>query len=244
MKETAKRAINSVLANAGVRLVSKAWGPRGFAESFARIRRLGVIPEQIVDVGASNGQWTRECMAVFPESKYLLVDPLPENVGPLESLARERGNVRYWQGGLAGREGTLELIVHGDQSSFLASEYSGKAERRGVPVRTLDSFRGTELMPAGPSLIKVDVQGYELEVMRGATGCMETAEFVMLEVSYRRVYAGCPLAHEVVAFMGGHGYRVYDICTYAQRPRDGELVQSDMLFAKDGSRVFEFEGYA
>jgi FkbM family methyltransferase len=232
-----------LLGAAGVRAVAADWGPRGFRAALERVRRQGVTPGQIVDAGAARGEWTRECMRVFPDSRYLLVDPLDENRPALAELAAGRPLIKVWHGALGPEEGRVDMHVHGDQSSVLSSEFSAVVGRRTVPVRTLDSFLGAELGEP-PALIKADVQGYELEVLRGATRCLELAELLLLEVSFRRTYADCPLAHDVIAFCGSRGFRVYDVCSYLQRPRDGELVQADILFARDGSRLFEFEGYA
>jgi FkbM family methyltransferase len=238
-----RNAVNRVLEPGGVRVVSSKWGPRGFAESFRRLQKQGVAPGCIVDVGASNGAWTRECMTVFPTSVYFLVDALEENRAELDAFHRTHSNVSYWVGALGRTAGRLPLHVHGDQSSFLSSEYDHTGSVREIAVIPLDELLRAEAVPS-PNLIKADVQGYELEVLRGGSVALSTAEFVLLEVSYRQTYAGCPLAHEVIAAMAQLGFRIYDICTYSQRPRDLELFQSDILFAKNDSRVFLFEGYA
>jgi FkbM family methyltransferase len=242
-RERLRAIVNGVLARGGLRLVSAAWGPRGFASAFGRLRRSGFVPRQIVDVGASDGAWTRECRTIFGDARYFLVDPLEENRAALAALAAADPRVRFWIGALGAAPGELELHVHGDQSSFLPSEYDrrGAAPRR-VAVRPLDALVAAgEIAP--PSLIKADVQGYELDVLRGAAESLASCEVVLLEVSYRRAYAGAPLAHEVVAFMGARGFRIYDVCSYAQRPGDGELFQSDLVFVRDGSVVFAHEGY-
>jgi hypothetical protein len=150
--------------------------------------------------------------------------------------------VRFWQGGLGSRPAALELLVHGDQSSFLASDSFPTSTAQRVEVRTLDSFLGGELREP-PDLIKADVQGYELEVLRGAEACLDRAQLLLLEVSYRRMYRDLPLAHDVITHVGSRGFRICDICTYAARPSDGELMQSDILFAAEGSPVFSDESW-
>lgn len=242
MRAWIRRSANALLRPFGLRLVSAGWGPRGPMDSLRRVRAQGLVPRQIVDVGASDGSWTRECLEVFPESRYLLVDPLAANAPALEELRRRHANVRVWQGALGRAPGTLELLVHGDQSSFLPSDSFSASEARRVEVRPLDSFLGTESLEP-PDLIKADVQGFELEVLAGATRCLESAELLLLEVSYRRIYRNLPLAHEVIAFASGAGFRIYDICTYSGRPSDGELTQSDVLFAREGSPLFANEAW-
>ncbi len=200
------------------------------------------MPQTVIDVGASDGRWARECMRVFPEAQYFLVDPLPENAEHLREFAGATKHTKVWQGALGTGHGRLPLNVHGHQSSFYSSrEYAGTVIP--VEVRALDSFYQSEHFP-GPLLIKADVQGYELDVLRGATQCLAVTEMLLLEVSFRRIYEGCPLAHEVIAHVGTLGFRVYDICSYVQRPHDGELAQADIVFVREGSKLFSYEGWA
>lgn len=241
MKQMLQTLSAMLLRPLGVRLVNAGWGPRGFARTFEMAKRAGFDPATIIDVGASDGMWSAECMSVFPGANYALFDALPQNASKLAAFAGSRSNVRYWCGALGPEAGELQFNVHGDQSSFLASaEFPGT--RLPVEVRPLDSFIG-EMAFKGPMLLKADVQGFELEVLRGAGRCLEMTEALMLEVSFRRLYDGCPLAHDVIGELGARGYRIYDIASYAQRPHDGALAQSDIIFVKDGSKLFSHEGW-
>ena len=242
MRAFFRSATNALLNPLGLRVVSARWGPRGALDALRRARAQGVAARQVVDVGASNGIWTRDCLSVFPDARYLLVDPLPGNQPALAALAAERPQVRVWQGALGSQPGVLDLHVHGDQSSFLPSASFPSGSSQAVEVRTLDSFLGGDLLQA-PDLIKADVQGFELEVLRGARQCLKTAQLLLLEVSYRRIYQNLPLAHDVIAFAGSEGFRIYDICTYSARPSDGELTQSDLLFAREDSPLFANENW-
>jgi len=236
-----RTALNAVAKLFGVRVVNARWGPRGFRASLERTRAQGFAPSTIIDVGASNGQWTRECLQIFPDARYLLVDPLEENRSTLGALAASDARIEVWQGALGAESGSLDLWAHGDQSSFLPShDFPGL--RRAVQVRTLDSFIETSLLQA-PMLLKADVQGYELEVLKGASRCLEMCEVLLIEVSFRRLYDGSPLAHDIVGYLGARGFRVYDICSFLQRPADNELVQCDVVFAREGSRLFAYEGW-
>jgi len=241
IREQLKKLVNSLLEIGGLRMMSANWGPRGFASSLKRVKSQGVIPQTVIDIGASNGQWTRECLTIFPEAKYFLVDPLSQNIPALEKLAAQNQRIKYWCGALGSSDGSLPLHMHGDQSSMLISgEYGGNA--KSVPVRTLDSFLDQGWL-TGPFLLKADVQGFELEVLRGATKCLQSTELILLEVSFRRIYEKAPLAHELIAYAASQGFRLYDICSYVLRPYDGELAQADILFAKDGCALFRHEGW-
>ncbi|MFH1922002.1 MAG: FkbM family methyltransferase [Planctomycetota bacterium] len=230
--------VNGLLSPLGIRVVNRRWGPRGVLVSLEKAGAVGIVPDQVVDIGASNGAWTRQCLRLLPNARYFLVDPLVENRQSLETLSAEHPKVSHWTGALGREPGHLDFFVHGTQSSFLHSEFSGDGTNtRRIEVRTLDSFlEDGELAP--PQLMKADVQGFELDVLRGATECLRSTELVMLEVSYQAIYENAPLAHEVIAAMGHWGFRIFDVCTYVQRLRDGALMQSDILFARDGSQLF------
>ena len=58
---------------------------------------------------------------------------------------------------------------------------------------------------------------------------------LLSEVSFRQIYEGSPLAHEVIGEIGARGYRIYDICSYAQRASDKELAQADIVFVRSES---------
>src|SRR5262249_12978167 len=99
MRETLKAAANRVLSPFGARLVGADWGPRGFAACFRRIKSRGFEPATIIDIGASDGRWTSECMGVFRNSRYALFDALPDNEAAMEALALRSG-VTFWRGAL------------------------------------------------------------------------------------------------------------------------------------------------
>lgn len=242
MRSILKKLVNSALRPLGARAVSHDWGPRGFIATFQHAKMAGLDPHTIIDVGASDGRWSAECMSVFPNANYCLFDALPEHASDLSSFARLHPRVKYWNGALGRTDGTAELHAHGHQSSILkSSEFGGVATQ--VNVRALDSFIET-MNIQGPSILKADVQGFELEVLAGATRCLESAELVLLEVSFRRMYDCSPLADEVISAMSSLGFRVYDISSYAQRPLDGALAQADVAFAKTNSALFGQDGWS
>jgi FkbM family methyltransferase len=236
-----RTAIDALASLFGVRIVNARWGPRGVFEALRRAKTGGLAPAFIFDIGASNGQWTQACRDIFPQARYLLVDPLEANRMALAAMAQSDARISVWWGAVGAAPGRLEIFEHGDQSSLLQStDFPGTP--RSVEVRTLDDLFESAGSPF-PVLLKADVQGYEMEVLRGAERCLKSAEALILEVSYRKLYQDSALAHEIIAHVGARGFRIYDVCSYLQRPGDRELVQSDMVFVHQSSRLFAYEGY-
>ena len=240
----AKSAINKILSRMGLKMVNSCWGPCGFANTLKRIKEQNVIPRQIVDVGAARGEWYLECLSVFPEADYFLVDPLDENKDTLCKLEQDRHNIKMWSGALGPRTCQVPFYTHGDQSSFLESEYSKSdcARKKMTQVRTLDSFLEDGTIQKC-DMIKIDVQGYELEVLKGAEACLKDTELLLIEVSFQQIYENSPLADEVISYASSKGFHIFDICSYATRPFDGKLAQSDMLFARKNSILFSDKGW-
>ncbi len=234
VRDTARAWVNRFAGCLGVRIVSSSWGPAGFGPALRRILATGWHVYEVIDVGAARGEWTTECRRLLPEARYLLIDPLPENAPLLEQMVAGDGKLAYWQGAVGSVDGHLAIRSHGDQSSVLmAADEEFRGAELLVELRTLDSFLDSGHVRR-PNLVKLDVQGYELEVLRGATRVLQAAGAVLVELSFRRLYVDQPLAHEVIGLLADHGFRIADICTYSQRARDGALLQADVLFVGEG----------
>lgn len=197
-------------------------------------RGAGVRPATVIDVGAAYGQWSAECHAVFPDARYLLVEPLAE-YGTGAKTATIPGAVRV-EAAASASSGRITLNVHADLvGSSLKRETEGAAVD-GVPreVRavTVDELCAEHGLP-GPYILKADVQGAELDVLAGSERTLAGADLVVLEVSLFRFFEGAPVFHEVVAHMARLGFVPYDLVDPIYRPLDGALSQLDAVFVRD-----------
>jgi hypothetical protein len=91
--------------------------------------------------------------------------------------------------------------------------------------------------------IKLDVQGFELEVLKGASKTLESAEVVLMEVSLIEINKGAPLINEVMQFMVSRGFICYDICSIVRRPLDKALWQTDLIFVNKSSSLVASKKY-
>ena len=88
-----------------------------------------------------------------------------------------------------------------------------------------------------PALLKIDAQGYELQILMGATNVLSAFEAVLLEVAIIEINEGAPLLHDVVAFMKSRGFVTYDILEIHRRPLDNALNQVDIIFIREQSQL-------
>ena len=86
-----------------------------------------------------------------------------------------------------------------------------------------------------PLFIKIDVQGAELDVLRGAQQTLAKTEVLQLEVPLLRYNEGAPTIEEEISFLSDHGFVIYDIAGFI-RPK-GHLAQMDMLFVRRESKL-------
>lgn len=220
--------------------------PGQFNVEDVRLRRakaLGLDVRVAVDGGAASGDWTRAFKAIYPEAQVVCVEPRDDAQAALRALASQLKGIHIAQTLLGATEGTVEFHVNKEQSSilgdFAASAGVAGARSSGAvttPATTLDALV-RRLGLADPDLIKLDLQGAELMALDGATRCLQSAQAVLLEVSFVPFMNGIPLVGEVIPYMTARGFRLYDVLALWQRPLDGALAQGDFLFVNEKSKL-------
>jgi FkbM family methyltransferase len=204
-----------------------------------RLSRLGFRPTAVLDIGANVGAWSRMCRRAFPGTRILAIEPQDNLQAALRKTANELGNVTIAQTLLGARSAAavpFHVYAYSGMSSVFPDAESKPIATTSHDMVTLDELIArTDFPPA--QLIKLDVQGYELEVLRGGSSALETAEVVLSEVSMLPLYEGGPIMHEVVGFMADAGFHAYDFLSERRRPSDDALFQTDMLFVRHDSPI-------
>lgn len=215
--------------------------------SLACMARLGLRPSTLLDVGAAKGEFTRLACRLWPGLRPVMIEPLAEFDDRLAAVAADFPSALRIAAAAGAAEGEVTFNVHDDLfGSSLLHEEEGAAvdgAPRKVRLTTLDGVAAAHGLD-GPFLVKVDVQGAELEVMRGATGLLPRCQAVLMEVSFLRFLQNGVLADEVVAAMRGWGFVPYDILGLAYRPLDGALAQADIVFVPEDSPLRRDHRYA
>ena len=239
----AKQAVHSLFSLAGLEVHKKrppepvAPPPRDtMTGALNHLWKLGLRPRTVIDAGVATQ--TNDLYQHFKESELLLIEPLAEFEPFLKRICSTYG-AQYILAAAGETDGTVVFNVHADGfgSSLLHEVEGGSVDGtpREVPMVAIDSACEKRSL-AGPYVIKLDVQGAELQVLAGARRVLRETEAVILEVSLFGSMIGGPQFYDVISRMKELGFVVYDISGLVYRPLDGALSQLDMVFVQENGR--------
>lgn len=203
--------------------------------TYRRLRSRGLEPAAIVDVGAYEGGWTRAVLTVWPDLPTLMVEPQTAKAVYLDAVCRDLPNVQYHQALLAAEAGRDVIFYEMETGSSLYPENSNAPRRMAsLTTTTLDvvaaqfAFEGI--------FLKIDVQGAELDVLRGAKETLARTAAVQLEVPFMRYNSGAPSFLDVIHFMDERGFSPLEISN--QTRLQDILVQADLIFFRKDTELF------
>ena len=203
--------------------------------------RQGVLPKTVIDVGANVGQFAVASSKLFPNVSVHSFEPNPNCVALLRKHVGSLGNVMVHPIALGDIEGEAAFHVnsHSHSSSILpltsnhleAFPDAREVSAIQVKVSTLDKvFSGIKL--TAPVLLKLDVQGYEAQALRGAVNILKRVDYVVLEASFKPMYEGEMLFMEVAQLMGEYGFDFLRPVGWLNDPNTSEIIQMDALFQR------------
>jgi FkbM family methyltransferase len=233
----AKRLVHAGIARAGYRLMPLAMSsPDASMQALLREHEIDLI----FDVGANAGQFAGYILGLGYAGRIVSFEPLPEAYAAL--LARSRGHPR-WEVAerccLGEREG--ETLIHVSENSISSSilpilpEHVAISREAGyvgvekVPMHPLDAIAPRYLEGSRAALLKIDVQGYEEQVLRGASETLRRVRGLQVELSLRPVYEGQTLFLPMLEWITSLGFAPYRFSDTFVDPRTGRWLQCDVL---------------
>jgi FkbM family methyltransferase len=219
---------------------------RDFIPPYQALKRLkdkGFQPNFVVDVGASTGIWSDAINRIYPQARFILIDPL---ISRYDKLARKyfidlHDNFEAVEALVSHQIGQQTMKVSADlyNSSIYEVKTSQLTETVTVDVITLDSL-AQEKAITGRGLLKLDVQFAEHLVIEGAKQFLSQVDVCIIELSLWKYQEETKTLTEMLEVMTQLGFRYYDEVGEWRLPSDGTLFQKDILFVR--KNLFLVEG--
>ena len=203
--------------------------------------RIGFQPKHIVDVGANRGNWTRTALRYFPEAYYSLFEPQPKMEKEVADLI-VNPKVKFYCMGAGPVSSTMKLSTHprDDSFSFALDEAQASAQNREqieARVVALDDFLPREGRPQA-DILKIDAEGWDLAVLKGAEKTAATAGVVLMEAAVMNK----PFSNKinvVMEEMAKRGFVVFDITDLNRTVKQNALWLVELAFVKRGGFLDE-----
>jgi FkbM family methyltransferase len=202
------------------------------------LAKCGFSPRRIVDGGANVGDFAKLATSLFPAATVHLVEPQPACCDALAQLALDN-RYRLHIVALGAEGGCIDLAIdparvttgaHILPNAKLADD-GGSAR---VPIVRLDTLLAQEIATDDRCLLKLDLQGWELEALKGADRILNHIEVILTEVSFfAQAYE--PSIESLLHFLDERGFALYDIASLAARRRDNRAHQGDFVFVRRDS---------
>lgn len=231
-----KRSINELLAKIGYVIKEKRKLP-----SFHMFGLRDMPISHILDIGANEGQFALWIRPVFPSAQIISFEPIQDVFQTLNSKAV---NDPLWKAenlALGDMDGIRQMNVHLDHSpssSMLKAtsreiELFPKTTRQQsieIDVRRLDSWvMHSRISFEGNVLIKMDVQGMELAVIRGGKSTFMQSDVVFAETSVQSLYEGQTSFPDLVLELDQLGFAFQGVVDYGL-DSEGRVISFDSVF--------------
>jgi FkbM family methyltransferase len=192
---------------------------------YRRLKEYGVQLHNIIDVGCHQGAWTSKLKLIYPEAHYYLIDPnnhYEEKLSVLGTFYQEVVGQTEEK-----RSFNFSNLEQDSTGNSLYDEHSSTPFTK----RTITTKPLQDIVPDQTyELIKMDVQGAELEIIEGSLELFQKTKFVQLECPVHNNNKGAPLFEHYINYMANSNFKVFDIDTIFFNTK---LMAVDFLFVNN-----------
>ncbi|WP_018615830.1 FkbM family methyltransferase [Segetibacter koreensis] len=202
---------------------------------YTNLKSFGFNPVHIVDIGANHGRWTREALKHFPDAYYTLLEPQYWLKSSIEDLLNTNKKINFNGVGAGASAGSFKFTIHDKDHSCSFKFTEEEAHQRGfkqvdLQVVTLNELLADNKLPT-PDIIKIDAEGWDIEVLKGASIFLGKTEIFMVEVAISCKHFDNTIL-KMMNFMNEAGYTFFDI-TDLNRPIEPKVLWlAELVFIK------------
>jgi len=201
----------------------------------------GLTVNSVIDVGASDGRWSRMCMKYLSTAQYLLIEAQWEHKNKLDKFHTENNNVEFIIAAAGRREGKV-FFDNSDLFGGLASESPFEKSYIEVKAITIDEeIKRRKLDP--PFLIKLDTHGFETSIIEGALETIKQAELIIIETYNYQLTNNSLKYFQMCEYMEKLGFSSIEIVDLMLRNHDNSFWQMDTFFIPSSRKEFSYNSY-
>jgi FkbM family methyltransferase len=196
----------------------------------------------VIDVGANIGQYGMGLRKAGYEGRILSFEPLKNVFRELKLNCIKHGNWDACNLGVGSENGELKINIarNFESSSFLpvtemsinAAPESEYFNQEIVEIITLSSFFSQHEHSSQNLFLKIDVQGFEIEVLKGIELILPKVKAIQVEMSFVPLYENGPLYQDIILYLDGIGFEIYTILPDFRDPISGRMLQADGIFVR------------
>ncbi len=211
-------------------------------QALANLRNAGFDPSGIIDIGAHDGAFSRGARKIFADAHVMMIEALPQKEGVLKKVVHDIGNaetiiclvgeqniesVPFW---IVDQELRPDLVTTG--SSKFKENNNFPMKQIALPQYTLKAIIANTTRTY--EFLKIDVQGAELDVIRGIGDTLKNIEVILMEMSLVQYNEQAPLISDALPLLSHLGFVLFDIVEYHRW--GNSLMQIDGLFVRPNSK--------
>jgi FkbM family methyltransferase len=195
----------------------------------------------IFDIGSNEGQFAGKVASICVNADIHCFEPLNEPFQKIKNDFKNKKNFNFYQFALGNENGKKEIFRNefSPSSSLLpmknihsqAFKFTKNVFEEEIEIKKLDDI-AKDIKIKSPFFVKIDVQGYEMEVINGGIETINKADIVMLETSFVRLYEKAPLFDDIYSLLRKMDFEYIGSFEQLMRPQDGLILQQDSLFIK------------
>ncbi|MGE5400253.1 MAG: FkbM family methyltransferase [Ignavibacteriales bacterium] len=209
-------------------------------KSIALAKKLKLEGTTILDVGGAVGNTAKLFAKNFPKNRILVFEPIKETYEKLKDATSAFPNITPVNKAVGNMTGSTKinqanritsssiLDIKAESNSAVFSDTLIKKGEETIEITTLDS---TVPGDARVGILKIDVQGYELEVLKGATNTLSRTAVVVLELNNHEGYQNAPKYYDLDEYLRKSNFIIYDI--FPSLKDNGQLKEWDAIYVKN-----------